>query len=410
MDDTVSTPLSDERETAIREISDWIVEGALAGVRVEALLEGVCERFDVTVAPLARGHVAMSTLHPLLEAEARTWRRGQGCTRSGFAHGDAKGEWEKSPMRALIESGNDEMRMRLEGTDEYTQFPALVEFQEMGLTDYFATVTAFSADQVGARDHRDGMISSWSSDQPGGWTDEDLAVLRRLIPRLAVAIKLNNRESRATNVVSAYLGTHAGRRVLDGQIKLGDGETIYSVMWYCDMRGSTPLADSLPADEFIRVLNAYFDCTAGAVLDHGGEVLRFIGDAVLAIFYMEGPGGSERAARVALAAARDAEERMAAANRERTEKGEPELAFGLGLHVGEIMYGNIGVPERIEFSVIGAAANEVARLEGLTKELGETVVVSNAFAALLPIDWQSLGRHALRGVSNEQEVFAPPRR
>ena len=118
-------------------------------------------------------------------------------------------------------------------------------------------------------------------------------------------------------------------------------------MWYSDMRGSTPLADSLPAEEFLRVLNAYFDCTAGAVLDHGGEVLRFIGDAVLAIFYMEGPGGSERAARVALAAARDAEQRMAAANLERKEKGEPELAFGLGLHVGEIMYGNIGVPERI---------------------------------------------------------------
>ena len=347
MDDTVSTPLSDQRENAIREISDMIVVGALEGTRIETLLEAVCERFDADVAPLARGHIAMSTLHPLLEAESRTWRRGEGSIRSGFAHGGPKDQWNRSPLRVLIESDSLEMRMRLEASDEYSEFPILAEFREEGITDYFAALTPFSDQETLARLSKDGMISTWATDQAGGWTDDDLAILRRLIPRLGVAAKIANRELQATNVVSAYLGTHAGRRVLDGQIRLGDGETIYAVMWYSDMRGSTPLADSLPAEEFLRVLNAYFDCTAGAVLDHGGEVLRFIGDAVLAIFYMEGPGGSERAARVALAAARDAEQRMAAANLERKEKGEPELAFGLGLHVGEIMYGNIGVPERI---------------------------------------------------------------
>ncbi len=345
-----------------------------------------------------------------MEAEARTWRRGQGCTRSGFTHGGNKDDWESSPLRALIKSGENEMRVHFEGTDEYTQFPTLVEFQQQGLTDYYTALTPFTKEEDGARDRRDGMMTSWATDRAGGWTDEDLGALRRIIPRLGVAVKLYNRETRGANVVLAYLGTHAGKRVLDGQIKLGDGENIYAVMWYSDLRGSTPLADSLPPEEFIGVLNTYFDCTAGAVLDHGGEVLRFIGDAVLGIFYMEGPGGSEPAARVALAAARDVEKRMDEVNRQREAAGQEPLGFGLGLHVGEIMFGNIGVSERIEFSVIGAAANEVARLEGLTKELGGTVVVSEAFASLMSGTWPSLGRHALRGVSHEQEVFGLPQR
>ena len=179
-------------------------------------------------------------------------------------------------------------------------------------------------------------------------------------------------------------------------------------IWYSDLRGSTPLAEGLSGPKFLALLNGYFECTAGAVLDHGGEVLRYIGDAVLAIFQVDGPGGDARAARMALAAAQDAQVRLARLNRSRADGGEDPIDFGLALHVGEVMFGNVGVPERIDFTVIGPAVNEVARLEGLTKTLGRRIVVSNAFSRLLPLDWEALGETTLRGVGSGRRVYAPP--
>ncbi len=173
------------------------------------------------------------------------------------------------------------------------------------------------------------------------------------------------------------------------------------------MRGSTALADQMPAADFLVRLNRYFDCTAGAVLDHGGEVLRFIGDAVLAIFPISGPGGAERATRMAIAAARDAIRRVERANNEPRDADDPPLDFGLGLHLGDVLYGNIGVQERLEFSVVGHTANEVARLQDLSKTLNRTVIASNAFSSHVQTEWEPMGSHSLRGVSEPQQVYAP---
>ncbi|MFT5390506.1 MAG: adenylate cyclase [Gammaproteobacteria bacterium] len=174
------------------------------------------------------------------------------------------------------------------------------------------------------------------------------------------------------------------------------------MIWYSDLRQSTALADVLPGNEFLGALSDYFQCTAGAVLDHGGEVLRFIGDAVLAIFHVDGVDGHARAATVARAASRDAERRLVTVNEERRKRGDPTLEFGLALHSGELMFGNIGVPERLEFSVVGPAANEAARIENLTKHLGRRVLVSSAFADLVLLDtgnrWVSRALTALNGL------------
>ena len=252
------------------------------------------------------------------------------------------------------------------------------------------------------------MLTSWATDRPGGFDEDDMAALRRVQARLAVGVKMANREATALNVLTAYLGAKAGRRVLDGQIQRGDGDSLHAVIWYSDLRGSTPLAEGLSGPDFLALLNGYFECTAGAVLDHGGEVLRYIGDAVLAIFQVDGPGGDVRAARIALAAAQDARTRLARFNLSREEHGEHPVDFGLALHVGAVMFGNVGVPERIDFTVIGPAVNEVARLEGLTKTLGRRIVVSNAFSRLLPLDWEALGETSLRGVGSGRRVYAPP--
>jgi adenylate cyclase len=205
---------------------------------------------------------------------------------------------------------------------------------------------------------------------------------------------------KARNILDAYLGPSAGEKVLAGRIKRGDGQDINAVIWFCDLRDSTPLADSMTRREFLALLNDYFECVLGPVLQHRGEVLRFIGDAALAIFPV-GERPAEACAK-ALAAARAALAGMEKLNKNRARP----LRFGIGLHLGEVTYGNIGTATRIEFTVIGAAANEAARIESLCKVMGVNVLVSERVVQALPLpSWRSLGSHTLRGVGDKMELF-----
>ena len=217
----------------------------------------------------------------------------------------------------------------------------------------------------------------------------------------------------AEDLLKTYLGERTGELVLAGRTKRGEGEKIHAVIWLCDLRDSTRLSEAIPVEDFFRSLNEFFDCTAGAVLKHGGEILSYIGDAVLAIFAI---GGTERPLRdacfreegacaAALAAARDARSRVDDLNERRATSGELPLEFGLALHVGDVMYGNLGVPQRMQFTVIGAAANEAARLAGMCKDLDRWVLVSSAFPRCFPGQMVSLGRHVMRGVDTPQEIF-----
>lgn len=219
-----------------------------------------------------------------------------------------------------------------------------------------------------------------------------------------MTIKVQIREQITRNILATYLGSDAGRQVLNGNIQRGDGERIHAVIWYSDMRGSTALADRLSDTEFLDALNNYFECSAGAVNANGGEVLRFVGDAVLGIFPVR-DGDSTGPAEDALRAARDADARLRMVNQTRHAAGKVEIDFGLAIHLGEVMFGNIGIPERLEFSVTGPAANEVARMEDLTKTLAQRIVVSENFAKAVDDGLFSLGRHYLRGVHEPKEVF-----
>ena len=196
---------------------------------------------------------------------------------------------------------------------------------------------------------------------------------------------------------------------MQGNIRRDKGEQIEAVIWFSDMRDSTRWADELEADDFLALVNSYFECTASAVISSGGEVLRFIGDAVLGIFPVEEQGryDSHLAASTAMKAMQDAENRLAKLNQKRLSNGLKPVDFGLGLHIGTVTFGNIGVAERLEFSVVGPAANEVARLEALSKTLQRRVLVSEAFASLLDANWESLGEHTLRGVNNKVKIFSP---
>jgi adenylate cyclase len=392
----------------VQAISDWLIDAALGEIDLQAQFLVFCQRLCDAGLPLLRGHLATRSLHPMFIAGTVTWdRENQPDTARIPPEGDDDEEWKRSPLFALLRSGGLEARYRLTADGAWQDFPFLLDLRARGATDYFAQIVRFGSPED-ALSHQDGCILSWTSDHPDGFDDDQIAVLRRLGTRFGVVAKLDRREQTAINVVAAYLGVSAGRRVLEGQIKLGDGEVISAVVLYSDLRRSTVLAERLPGAAFLALLNSYFQCTAGAVLDHGGEVLRFIGDGVLAIFHIDGIDGRSRAARVALAAAREAERRLAKVNATRQANGEEALDFGLALHLGELMFGNIGVPERVDFTVIGSAANEVARLESLTKTLGRRILVSQAFAELLPLNWQDLGPHRVQGVERALAVFAPP--
>ena len=390
-------------------VADWLVSEALEGSTVETLLEGCCARLRAAGIPLWRTSLSFRTLHPLFASITLIWRRGRvGLEQTGHEHRTAElsEAWQRSPFFHMLNTGIPFLRRHLTGPEALLDFPVLQDLRDQGGTDYLAYAVEFGGSHP--PELRSGIVVSWTCDRPGGFSESDVQALLRVQRRLAVACKVTIGEQVTGNILTAYLGPDAGRHVQAGQIKLGDGETIYAVIWFSDLRNSTGMADTLPGEDYLKVINDYFDCTAGAVLANKGEVLRFIGDAVLAIFPIRRSGNTpKRACAQALAAAREAEGRLADLNETRAEAGKRPLNFGVGLHLGDVMFGNIGVPERLEFSVIGPAANEVARLEDLTKTLGRRVLVSGEFARHLTLDWESLGRHDLRGVGDPIEVFAP---
>jgi adenylate cyclase len=262
------------------------------------------------------------------------------------------------------------------------------------MTDYYATpLPTITAEK---------LLASFTTRRPGGFSDEQLAALRRLRIPVGRIAEIMGLRRKAQNILDAYLGQQTGQKVLAGHIQRGYGEEIRAVIWFCDLRDSTPLAESMSREDFLRLLNEYFECVLGPVQERGGEILRFIGDAALAIF----PIGNDPAA-VACAKALEAATESVARMKQLNSTRHPPLRFGIGLHLGLVLYGNIGTPTRIEFTVIGAAANEAARIEGLCKTLKVDVAVSDNVARHLPGRLRSLGRHQLRGVGLPVEVFTP---
>ncbi len=392
-------------------IADWLMDSALSeDTDMKALFEDTCLRLRAEGLPIIRAHFAFRTLHPLFAAISNTWYHDRDTVRFEIAHSSVADttDWSRSPYAFLVDNGISHLRRRLAGEDALLDYSVLEEFrEEFAATDYLAYAIPFDPKAQG-KAIRSGVIGSWLTDRPGGFSDNDLHALLRIQLRLAVTFKVLIKSQIADNILNTYLGPDAGKQVLSGQIQRGDYEAIHSVIWFSDMRSSTPLADALSPEEFFTMLNGYFECTAGAVLDAGGEVLRFIGDAVLAIFPIrKGQQTEKQACRKAMRAMREARRRVVRLNRERAADGKPLVEYGLGLHVGDVMYGNIGVPERLEFSVIGPAANETARLESLTKEIGHSVVASENFARNIKGGWVSLGKKNLKGVGGPMKLFSP---
>lgn len=401
-----NTSESDRAYPLIDSLADWLVNQALRDVPLRGIFEGTCKQLYAAGIPVARCHITYRVLHPLFQAQSLTWERNKEVANDNYLHGDNAEQWVKSPLHYMLLHNLTFLRRHLVGDSAMLDFDFLRNLRDRGYTDYLACMVPFN--EYDDMERANGIIGSWSTDRTGGFSNSDIHFLKRIEQRLAVAFKINIQSQVTKNILSAYLGPGAGERVLSGQIKRGDGEAIHAVIWYSDMRNSTGLAEAMSSQAFLQVLNLYFETTAGAVLECGGEVLRFIGDAVLAIFPIGEIDDANSACERAMKAAVMAQTKLAAVNEQRISRAEEPLDFGLGLHIGEVLFGNIGVPQRVEFSVIGSAANVVARLEALTKSLQCRILVTEHFAKQLRLDWVDAGRHALRGVGRKIAIYAPP--
>ena len=379
----------------VESIVAWLDEGAPPAQRPQDVLQQFCLRLIDLGISLYRVAVFVRTLHPNVLGRGFIWNEPTNVVEVITAPLEMQEseQYLKSPVRVVFNQ-HVALRRRIEGHKGSLDFPILDDLRKEGATDFVALPVRFLNGEVHA--------ATFATRRPGGFKDEELDALRRIMPAFSRIAEIYSWRRTAHNILEAYLGPQTGEKVLAGRIRRGDGEDIHAVIWFCDLRDSTPLADAMSRADFLRLLNEFFECILGPVLEQKGEVLRFIGDAALAIF--PAPQGDRldraEAARRAVQAARQAIERMAALNAKR----ERPLAFGIGLHLGHVLYGNVGTPTRIEFTVVGAAANEAARIEALCKTLAVPLLLSEPVARHLP-GCRSLGLHRLRGVGEPVELF-----
>jgi adenylate cyclase len=388
---------SEEAAIDVSGIFDWVLDGTPPHTHPPGAIAELCERLNAAGIPVSFGAAFAWTLHPNVMGGWFEWRRGQGVrmVEKGFGWLDSE-ECRRSIWYAVAEASMP-VRCHLEDPATPPDGDLLDSLRRDGATD----VIAFSLKALTRR----ALATAWATDRPGGFTPAMLDALARITRPLARVIDAAALQQLSINMLNTYVGRGTGERVLQGTIRRGAAESISAAIWLSDLRGSTQLAETLPGRDFIALLNDHFDCLVPAIERHGGEVLKYMGDGVLAIFPLGPLSGRQEACRSAIAAHQDARAATAELNVRRATAGQAPLRFGLALHIGEVLYGNIGASNRLDFTAIGPAVNLVARLGALAGELGRDALVSADFAALCPDEVESLGTHSLRGLSKPVGVF-----
>jgi len=393
---------------SLSRIESWLVEAGLAGLTETEALHGFCDRCRDAGIALSRATVLVDTLHPVHEGRVFRWRADSveqpPVVEYGPSNvGETAASWQRSPFYHLVTTGATELRRRI-GAGDPEDFLILGEMGAEGHTDYVAFVHRFGT--AGVIGEMDCVYSSWATSRRDGFRDADLVALRRLVPLLALAVKCVSLARIARTLVEVYLGQDAGERVLSGRISRGVAERINAVIWYSDLRGYTKITDTASPDEIIPLLNDYAAAVIAAVRGAGGEVLKLIGDGVLAIFRAD---DAAQACRCALQAEASLRSGSKAVNERRAAGRHPVTSVYLGLHIGEVFYGNIGSEDRLDFTVVGPAVNEASRIAAMCRSVDRSVVLSSEFAAATPEPERStlvsVGRDALRGVGRAEELF-----
>ncbi|MFY9602208.1 MAG: adenylate/guanylate cyclase domain-containing protein [Pseudolabrys sp.] len=399
-------------EDAIDTLNAWLAKAGLRGEPEAALVTGFCERAVTAGLPVSRAQVFIDTLHPVYEGRLVRWGydpsrpvvQEYGRTGSPGSDSDLEPEaverWRSSPFFHMLQTGESLLRRRVTAESE-PEFPVLRDYRAAGMTDYVDIINRFAPE--GIIGEMDCIYSSWVTARAGGFTDADIAALKRVVPTLALAFKTAALARMTGTLMETYLGRDAGRRVLSGRIMRGVAERIDAVIWFSDLRGFTRITDSAP-EQVIPLLNDYADVIVSAIHTQGGDVLKLIGDGILAIFTA---ADRARACAATLAAATSARSEIAALNARRARDGLPVTDVYLGLHVGEVFYGNVGSTERLDFTVVGPAVNETSRIAAMCRSVEQPVLVSETFANVdgMRSRLVSVGRYALRGVAQPQELF-----
>jgi len=380
----------------LQKVTDWLIDGARSAASPPQMMAETCERLVQAGLPLWRVGVFVRTLHPDIFGRGFFWRPGAEVvvTAADFDIQDSP-EFKNSPLAILYDSGQ-EVRYRLDDPAS-KRFPFLDDMRAESVTDYIALPLRFTDDSTHA--------SSWTTRQPGGFSDEQLNGLRSLVPPLARVVEIINLRRTASILLDTYVGNRAGERILGGQIRRGHTDTMHAAIWLSDLRGFTALSDRLPAETVVDILNRYFDCQVSAIRTHGGEVLKFMGDGLLAVFPIaEQDGNIQQVCSRVLEAARESRASVEAMHYPIGETLE-RFRFGVALHVGRILFGNIGGGNRLDFTCIGPAVNLAARLEKIAGRLNRTIVASAGFAGICAGGWADLGEFPISGFSKAERVY-----
>ena len=402
-------------ERQIVDLHMWVVREGLRGAAAAELFDGFCQRLVSAGVPLWRGFIGMPTLHPQWGGYSYIWRRDLNAIEPAqFSRGDEYQQIiQNSPFSFLIRQmenvGHEgdpwrHLRRRLAGPEAQFDFPILKELAAGGASDYFAEVARFGAG--GDPSRGTGVGYSFATDLPGGFRDDDLALLRAVLPAVSLAMMTHAGHKIASGLLGAYLGDDAGGRVHAGAVERGSVESVRAVLWYADVRGFTAIADATPGLVVIELLNAIFETFTASLRPRGGQVLKFLGDGMLAIFpFVEAT--QDEICSQALDAAAEAMEGLDRLNAARLEAGKPIATVDLALHLGEVLYGNVGAVDRLDFTVIGPAVNEVARIENLCEPLSRKVLISAELAAAVGDRrrLEPLGSHRLRGVRKARKIY-----
>jgi adenylate cyclase len=403
-------------EQRLNELAAWVTDAGLAGTTDADIFTGFCDRCLAAGVPLDRAHLFIDTLHPVHEGRLFRWGfgneenqvrdygrtsvEGVDMSTSELLDQQAVDVWLRSPFYAMRQTGDSLFRRRLTAATK-DEFSLLPDWYDAGMTDYIAIISRFAAE--GIIGEMDGVYSSWATREARGFSDRQVAALEQVVPYLALAIKSVSLARMTRTLMETYLGRDAGQRVLSGRIVRGITERIDAVVWFSDLRGFTRITDTAP-EQVIPLLNDYADVIVSAIHEHGGDVLKLIGDGTLAIFTAE---DRAHACAAAMAAALAARQGVADLNKSRGEQAQPVTDMYLGLHVGKVFYGNVGSRERLDFTVLGPAVNEASRIAAMCRSVDQPVLMSAAFANVddMKRHLVSVGRYALRGVSHPQELF-----
>jgi adenylate cyclase len=392
------------QEETVTAAVDWLIQSAFAGRSEAELLQGICERFVAGGIPLKRVAAGSGLLHPTIDSRGFRWVRGEPVQREEYFHDRVSlDDWEKSPFRTLVEGNENSMRRRLEGDYRIGEYELLDTLKADGSTDYYALIHRNGDPEISGK--VGSLVSSWTIDRPGGYSDLEIAQIERVAWAFALSYQSRSLHGTIRTLLETYLGRGAAQRVLLGNINRGQADAIESIIWYSDLQHFTRIADEVEREHLLSFLNEYAACLVESIEAHDGEVLKFIGDGILAIFAHDDTGIS---CSNALNAAMRAEAKIAALNEQRLAKGQRTTDFYLALHCGDLLFGNFGSTNRLDFTVLGPAVNEASRIGGMCRSLDQRVIVSSAFAegaGPRRRDLVSLGRYALRGVGQPQELF-----